>query len=57
MNRLTASPVVDGDRLLVTTAELGQLVLRPVGPADDWLVFGSEHGAMSAWEAVQRGLS
>jgi hypothetical protein len=21
------------------------------------LVFGSEHGAMSAWEAVQRGLS
>lgn len=51
--QLTGPPVVDGDRLVVTTAEHGQLVLRPIGPGDTWLVFPAN---CSAWEAYRQGL-
>ena len=48
-------PVVDGDRVLVTTEDHGQLVLRPIAPTDTWMVHG-DAGSMTAWEASRRGL-
>jgi len=54
--QLTGPPTVDGDRLLLDTREHGQLVIRPVESTDTWMVFDGPTGAMTAWEAYQRGL-
>ena len=54
--QLTGPPVVDGQRLLLPTADHDQLVLRDFAPGDTWLVHG-DAGSMTAWEAHQRGLT
>lgn len=51
--RVTSPPVVDGDHLLIDTAEHGQVVLRAFVPTDTWLVFPAN---CSAWETDRQGL-
>lgn len=51
--QLTGPPVVHGDRLLASTAEHDQLVLRSFDPSDTWPVFPA---GCTAWEAYGQGL-
>ena len=53
VSQLTGRPGVDGDRLLVPTAEHGQLVLRAFDAGDTWPVFPAN---CTAWEAYRQGL-
>jgi hypothetical protein len=51
--RVTSPPVVDGDHLLIDTAEHRHVMLRAFGPSDTWLVFPAN---CSAWESYRLGL-
>jgi hypothetical protein len=53
---VVGEPRIVDDQLHLVTDPHGPVVVRAIGPGDTWSVHGPA-GSMTAWEAVQRGLS